>query len=113
MKLKSKSVNVSNLRRELWFALGVSKVVYLALGADLVITSGNDSKHGKNSLHYKDRAVDIRTSNLGALGQLKVKAAHVQISSVLEPMGFDVVLESDHIHIEFDPKAGESFLGVL
>ena len=26
------------------------------------------------------------------------------LKSVLHPLGFDVVLEKDHTHVEFDPK---------
>jgi hypothetical protein len=28
---------------------------------DITITSGNDGKHAKNSYHYHDRAIDIRS----------------------------------------------------
>ena len=64
------------------------------------ITSANDSKHMKSSLHYKDMAIDIRTKDL----------SKEQISNVFKSLedtlgeSFQCVLESDHIHLEFDNK---------
>lgn len=65
-----------------------------------VITSASDGKHGPNSLHYKGRALDLRTYNL------PTASVSLVVQSLKDALGsqFDVVLESDHIHIEFDPK---------
>ena len=65
---------------------------------DCVITSANDSKHGPNSLHYKGQALDLRTRHLNGQGLQSV------YHKLKESLGeqFDVVLEADHIHIEFD-----------
>ena len=64
------------------------------------VTAARDSDHMKGSLHYEGRAVDIRTRTIyGGDKQYfkdKVKAALGE--------GFDVVLESDHLHVEWDPK---------
>ena len=67
---------------------------------DCVITSANDSKHGPNSLHYKGQALDLRTRHLNGQGLQSV------YHKLKESLGdqFDVVLEADHIHIEFDVK---------
>ena len=65
----------------------------------MTITSGNDGVHKNNSLHYKNEAIDIRTRDMDVndkiLTQLWIK----------KWLGFDydVILESDHIHIEYDP----------
>ena len=69
-------------------------------GQRCVITSGTDGKHGPNSLHYKGMALDLRTSNL------KPGDVHPVYMTLREALGeqFDVVLETDHLHIEFDPK---------
>lgn len=65
-----------------------------------VITSGSDGKHGPNSLHYKGKALDLRTNTiLPALLPTLVKELRWALGEQ-----FDVVLESDHIHVEFDPK---------
>lgn len=65
-----------------------------------VITSASDGKHGPNSLHYKGLALDLRTSSMRPEQRSQV---HIALQSALGPQ-FDVVLEDDHIHLEFDPK---------
>lgn len=68
---------------------------------DCVITSASDGKHGPNSLHYSGQALDLRTRHLpepavqGIIDKLKTSLGEQ----------FDVVRESDHAHLEFDPKA--------
>ena len=76
--------------------------VYAELGAQCVITSGTDGKHRQDSLHYKDRALDFRTRHL-APGVAEKIAARCR-----DRLGkdFDIVVEGDHIHGEFDPKRG-------
>ena len=64
------------------------------------ITSANDSKHSVKSLHYKDMALDIRIKDIHA-DKLE-KVMHTLKTSIGE--SWDVVLESDHIHAEFQPK---------
>lgn len=72
---------------------------------EAVITSGKDGKHGANSLHYKGLALDFRTFHLpGSYLGLAARDVHARAHAELKPRGFDVVLENDHIHIEFDPK---------
>ena len=66
------------------------------------VTSGNDSTHKKNSKHYSNEAFDIRTLNL-----IDGRDAAIQwVTRMKEGLGvkYDVVLEKDHIHVEFDPK---------
>lgn len=67
---------------------------------DCVITSASDGKHGPNSLHYKGQALDLRTRHINGQGLQLV------VDKLREALGaqYDVVLESDHIHVEFDPK---------
>lgn len=64
------------------------------------VTSVNDSKHMPTSYHYKNLAFDIRTSSI-TLSECKVFIKHLKAF-----LGncFDIVLEKDHIHIEFDSK---------
>lgn len=64
-----------------------------------------------NTLHPKGRAADLRTRHLDAAG---VDRMWKLLAEVLGP-GFDVILESDHIHIEWDPRAANAkaaYLGV-
>jgi hypothetical protein len=75
------------------------------IGKEMVITSVNDSVHKKNSLHYQNRAIDIRTKHLTPEEKKKLYAF------LRNKLGgdYDVILESEgldneHIHIEYDPK---------
>jgi hypothetical protein len=60
------------------------------------ITSGTDGKHMKTSLHYEGAALDFRISNL-----LK-EDIKVFMMAMKRRLGarYDVILESDHIHVE-------------
>jgi hypothetical protein len=66
----------------------------------IVITSILDGKHKPFSKHYEGNAFDIRI-----IQYLKTHITKLleQLKKELGP-DFDVVLESDHIHIEYDPK---------
>jgi len=54
----------------------------------------------RNSLHYKGLAIDLRTRDL------KSGVAEKLIRLLKEKLGrsYDIVLEPDHIHLEYDPK---------
>lgn len=81
-------------------AIAVAESLFKRRDAAVVVTSGRDSKHGKGSLHYLGNAVDLRTSDVGF-----VEAGAVA-SELADCLGdqYDVILEDDHIHVEFDPK---------
>lgn len=69
-------------------------------GKEAVVTSILDGKHKKGSKHYTGNAFDLRIyiytkEQLNDLIDL--------LKTTLGP-NYDVVLENDHIHIEFDPK---------
>lgn len=72
---------------------------YLRIGKPLVITSCTDGKHMKNSKHYSGYAIDIRTYHLSAqeINMLVIwfKNNHDK--------NYDIVVEKDHIHVEYDP----------
>ena len=61
---------------------------------DLFITSLRDGNHSDGSLHYDGLAFDMRYPQLTSIKQIKEK---------LGPK-WDVVVESNHIHCEYDPK---------
>jgi hypothetical protein len=69
------------------------------------ITSANDSKHMAGSLHFNNRAFDIRIKNIIA-GMAFPLAARGWAERMQVALGddYDVVLEDDHIHVEYDPK---------
>ena len=71
------------------------------------VTSANDSTHGANSLHYKNRAYDIRTKNISCyLQRSKEDIAKDWVERMKLVLGddYDVIFERDHIHVEYDPK---------
>lgn len=67
---------------------------------DMIITSLNDGQHMAGSLHYEGKAADLRIWNL-APNDPKVVERRI---AILVGPEFDVILEKDHIHIEYDPK---------
>jgi len=77
------------------------------LDRTVVITSGNDSRHMKTSLHYQDRALDIRSRDMPSVDYKLsfINAVHARLGE-----DYDCVLEdeggpNEHIHIEYDPKS--------
>jgi hypothetical protein len=66
------------------------------------ITSVADGRHSRKSLHRLGMAFDVR---LPPGVETTFKAV---VERAKEALGedFDVVLEEDHIHVEWDPKGG-------
>ena len=66
------------------------------------ITSANDSKHMVGSLHYENKAFDIRTRNIIN----KEKFAPKWTEAMQRELGgdYDVVWERTHLHVEYDPE---------
>lgn len=100
MKLKDDSINLVGLRPETLFAINVVYIVYKKHGRELVITSINDGKHSGSSLHYSGCAFDCRTSYFDTN---TIKSVVSDIKDHLNK-DFDVILEGDHIHVEFQPR---------
>jgi uncharacterized protein YcbK (DUF882 family) len=99
IKLKE-GVKIAGMRCELMFGLYVAASVYKTHGYDLTVTSLCDGKHSRTSLHYSGAAADLRIWDI----------APEKLVLIVDEMGkalgvdYDVVLESDHIHLEFQPK---------
>ena len=101
MELKDNTVETKSLAPQLVLALFMAQEVYKEYGTDLVITSANDSVHSYTSLHFSGNAVDLRTRSLpGTVDRAEVVT---KIQNKLN-QDFDVVLEQDHIHLEYQPK---------
>lgn len=82
----------------------LANVAQHALFADvpeLVITAGIDGKHLDGSKHYQLAAIDIRTRNLDTT---QTSALLTLLRRELPAPTYDLILEVDHIHVEFDPK---------
>lgn len=99
MKLKS-GVKIQGIRPELLFALNVADRIYNTRGKELVITSLNDGVHSPGSKHYSGDAADLRTRFFTHPQQKEIEARLVASLG----QDYDVVLENDHIHIEYHPK---------
>lgn len=70
------------------------------VGREAIVTSGTDGTHGHDSLHYVGLAIDIRTRDLTSQ---QVEWLATKLRALLGA-AFDVVVEKDHIHIEYDPE---------
>ena len=100
MRLKDQNINTIGIKPELIIAIMVANDVYKEYSKDMVITSLNDSTHSYSSLHYAGAAVDLRTSYFNDQEKAEV------VSKIKDRLNgdYDVVLESDHIHLEWQPK---------
>jgi len=69
--------------------------------ADCTLTECTGEKHGKASLHYVGLAIDVRIWSFQTPEELE----HIRYT-IQKRLGsqYDVVLESTHFHIEFQPK---------
>ena len=94
------SVRLTGIKPELAVALMVADSVYRDHGCLMVVTAVCDSKHSPGSLHYAGLAADLRTRDIAPETVAKIVE---RLKSALG-MDFDVVLEADHVHLEFQPK---------
>lgn len=69
--------------------------------AEAVITSTYDGNHSPSSLHYAHLAVDLRMPR--GLPATKLRDLEAGLKKSLGS-DFDVLLERDHFHVEYDPK---------
>lgn len=100
MKIKD-GVKLDKLTPQLVLAIAIAGQVYLdVVKKEMVITSISDGKHMKGSKHYIGNGVDTRIRDLTPLEQANVL---VGLKTSLG-LNYDVVLEIDHFHIEYDPK---------
>jgi len=107
MRVK-RGVTYSKLCPQAWFALGVAEAVYKQHGFTLRWTSGDDSHaHRPKSLHNTGMAVDL---GIRAIPATTLGAIVRDLTRILDPQGYDVVPESDHVHVEHQPKEAEIWL---
>jgi len=99
------NVRVQGLQAQMLLAIRVVEDQMDLYHCDTIITSGNDSQHMAESLHYKGAALDFRTKHTG-----RSKAIADAVKKILGPLEFDVILEdfggeNEHLHVEWDPKS--------
>ena len=93
-----RGVDVSGLKPEILIAYVEAQFIWREQATRAVITSGLDGNHMEGSKHYIGQAIDLRTRDL-----TNPSLARDKLSQSLGS-DYDVVLESDHIHVEYDPK---------
>lgn len=109
MTLKQ-GVKIEGIKPECIVGLMIVDRYFAEHKVDFVVTSVKDGKHGENSLHYGGYAFDVRLRHFdGVVGSISTEdklLAMAYSKDLRERLGglFDVVVESDHIHIEYDPK---------
>lgn len=99
MKIKS-GVDIKGIQPEIVVGLIVSNDVYRSATAEFRLTSALEGVHMVGSKHGIGQAIDIGIRDLSSDKVLNMFAA-LKLNLGEQ---FNVVLESDHIHIEFDPK---------
>ena len=102
MVVLKNSVNPAGMSVEIGLALQIIDGIYDEHGQTCTVTSLNDSKHSSGSLHYVGLAVDLRTRDIPVH---LVPVIEDALKKALGPT-YDVILESNHFHIEFQPKVG-------
>lgn len=100
MLLLKPGVRVAGLRPEILFAIIAAERVCAEMGVDCVITACVDGVHQAGSLHYCGLALDLRSRDF------RPGDADKAIARLKQCLGtdYDVVLEKDHIHVEFQQK---------
>ena len=82
----------------------LDEVYYMFSGRPCIVTSARDGRHSRKSLHYKGKALDLRTNDIDRVRTQKI---YRELKRRLD-RAYDVLLEyvgtpNEHIHIEYDP----------
>ena len=91
-------VKLNGIRPEI--IVGLMAAISYHPKTTVTITSALEGKHMRSSKHYIGQAIDLRTDNIdfGEAARWRNQLA------VALGRDFDIILEEDHLHIEFDPK---------
>lgn len=101
-RLKDESVDVANVAPGvLDEVIEAAKPSYQRRGniEHFVVTSAHDGTHSEDSLHDDGLAIDLR---VWGFSESEAKRVTEELQATLGER-YDVVYETDHIHIEFDP----------
>jgi len=96
MLLKA-GVDISRLERNTRRSLNKVAYIFSDETEYFIITSTYEGNHSEGSLHYAHQAYDVRVPDQSIMRIL------ARIKAVLTD-DFDVVMEREHYHIEYDPK---------
>lgn len=92
-------VSVGELTPQACLAACITATVLARYGYGFVLTSGREGKHIPGSLHAKGKAFDFRSREIH---EGEREDLFTEIREALGPE-FDVVVEKDHVHVEWDP----------
>lgn len=92
-------VDISRLNRDIRRALHKVNHLYDLIHQELIVSSTYEGNHSAGSLHYANDAFDIIFPNLH-------RAKMTEDIRCTLGRNYDVVMETTHIHIEYDPKKG-------
>ena len=98
MKVKA-GVDLTNMSPKAIQVVALAAPLWTALGEEIVVTSGREGNHMKGSKHYLGEAIDFRTRYFPD----SVKRALAVCLQHRLGDAYDVVVESTHIHVEYDP----------
>jgi len=100
MKFKDSTMGLQSLKPQLLLALIIIDQVMKENGQQAVITSLNDAKHSKTSLHYDGGAVDLRSRFFNDPGMI--------LGLCKEALGdnkdLDMIYHDNHFHLEYQCK---------
>ncbi len=93
-------VDVRGIQPEILLARIIAGEIFARYGVAAIITSALDGKHSKNSKHYTGQAIDLRTRHMDA------RLRPVIAEAIKKALGrrYFVLLEKDHIHVQFGRK---------
>lgn len=98
--LKDNSIDPKGIQSELILAIIIVNEVYQSFGYEFVITSLNDSEHIEGTLHFNGNAFDARVKHI------PLEKRQLLVNRIVKHLNsnYDVVLETNHLHIEYDAK---------
>ncbi len=100
VRIKDNTIDLSCICPQIAIVLPTLDSLIGKYDVDLVITCGREGKHSNTSLHYAGRAIDFRNRGLSADQRAEfVDAARRYLNN-----DFDLVNESNHFHLEYQPK---------
>lgn len=99
MTLKN-GVKIDGINSELVLIMFIADGIFSKNNQSMTVTSVLDGQHMKGSKHYQGMAFDIRTYDK------KPDVVNYLVQQLKKELDFicDIILEKDHIHVEYDPK---------
>ena len=111
MKIKDTTVQCSFHQALTVLLFAIDQVYRREWGQELIVTSGSEfeTRHSRTSLHYSGNAADIRLIRTVANHAIQLAVTREVADMCCASLGipndfYDIVLEKDHIHIEYQPK---------